>query len=124
MTADTARQQGQIYEQIAEKWLRRRGLQPVFRNYHCRGGELDLVMKSRDQLVVVEVKYRRSGALVSGAESLTPAKQKRITRTAMHLLQRNPQFSNLAVRFDLVSVTGDGPGRRLEWIRDAFRPAL
>lgn len=124
MTAATARHKGQLIERIAESWLRRRGLKLLFRNYHCRSGELDLVMRAHDQLIIIEVKYRRHGALVSAAESLTPSKQKRLALTTMHLMQRNPQLSKLAVRFDLVAVTGSDNDRHVEWIRDAFRPAL
>lgn len=124
MSAATARHRGQLVERTAETWLKRQGLKPVLRNYHCRAGELDLVMQKGDQLVIVEVKHRRHGALVSGAESITLSKQKKMTLTTMHLLQRHPELSELAVRFDLVAVTGSGGDQQVEWIRDAFRPGL
>jgi putative endonuclease len=54
------RQQGQRWEQVAEKMLRRRGLRPVARNYHCRCGEIDLIMLDTSVLVFVEVRYRHS----------------------------------------------------------------
>lgn len=72
----------------------------------------------------MEVKYRQSGALVSGAESLTINKQKRIARTTLHFLQRHETLADQAVRFDLVAVTGKETTRSFEWIRDAFRTAL
>lgn len=89
-------------------------------------------MQCEAQLIVVEVKFRRRGALVSGAESVTPSKQRRIALTTLHMLQRHPHLSELAIRFDLLSftgdvtedVTGDANGLQVEWIRDAFRPAL
>lgn len=124
MTAATARSTGKRIEKMAAVWLRRRGLTQVFSNYQCRVGELDLVMQSRNHLVIVEVKYRRSGALVSGAESVTPSKQKRLALTTLHMLQRHPHLSGLAVRFDLLSVTENKGRMQVEWMRDAFRPAL
>lgn len=124
MSATEARRTGQKIEKLAENWLRQRGLTSVLRNYVCRAGELDLVMQSQDQLVIIEVKFRRRGALVSGAEAVTLAKQKRIALTTLHLLQRHPRLSVQPVRFDLISVTEADGCKEVEWIRDAFRPAL
>ncbi|HET6592353.1 MAG TPA: YraN family protein, partial [Xanthomonadales bacterium] len=45
---------------MAEKMLRGRGLRPVARNYHCRCGEIDLIMLDASVLVFVEVRYRHS----------------------------------------------------------------
>ena len=38
--------------------MQARGLQPVTRNYRCRGGEIDLIMRQGETLVFVEVRYR------------------------------------------------------------------
>lgn len=115
---------GQRVERMAERWLADRGLKPIARNYRCRGGELDLVMQCGDTLAIIEVKYRRPGAQVSALEALPPAKQRRIALTTLHFLQRHHQLAGLAVRFDLLAVTGRGPQREINWLRDAFRPAL
>lgn len=96
----------------------------MLRNYSCRAGELDLVMADNETVAIIEVKARRSGALVSGPESVTPRKQKRIVLAALHMLQHHRELSQCAVRFDVVTVSLD-PGRHsVDWIRDAFRAAL
>lgn len=115
---------GSKVERQAERWLTRRGLELVARNYRCRAGELDLVMRSAEMLAIVEVKYRRPGAQVCALEALPPAKQRRIGITTLHFLQHHRELAGLAVRFDVVAVTGNGPQRTVEWLRDAFRPAL
>lgn len=109
---------------MAEQWLRHRGLTPVYKNYQCRAGELDLVMNDGKTLVIVEVKFRRSGALVSGPESVTARKQKRLALATMHLLQRHRELAQHPIRFDVVAITKETENFALDWIRDAFRPAL
>ncbi len=124
MSGPLATLTGQRAERMAEQWLADHGLEPVARNFRCRGGELDLVMRCCDTLAIIEVKYRRPGALVTALEALPPAKQRRIAKTTLRFLQQNPQLADLAVRFDLLAVTGNGPQQEIKWLRDAFRPAL
>ena len=124
MSGPLATLTGRRVERVAERWLANRGLQPIARNYRCRGGELDLVMQSGDTLAIIEVKYRRPGAQVSALESLSVAKQRRIALTTLHFLQRHQKLARMAVRFDLLAVTGNGRQRKIKWLRDAFRPAL
>lgn len=119
-----ARSKGQESEDLAVRWLEHRGLRLMLRNYTCRCGELDLVMQDQEHLVVVEVKFRGRNALVSGPESVTPTKQARLVRAAMHLLQRHPQLQAQPVRFDVLAITGEEHHRKIDWLRDAFQPRL
>jgi putative endonuclease len=111
---------GQAYEEAAEAYLLKQGLQRVARNYRCRGGEIDLIMRDRDTLAFVEVRYRASGSLVSPLETITPAKQRRIVRTAMMYLQTHRDLASRPCRFDAVAIVGDGDAQRIDWIKDAF----
>jgi len=114
------RQQGRRWEQVAEKMLQARGLRPLFRNYQCRGGEIDLIMLDESVLVFVEVRYRHSDRYGSGADSVTFAKQRRIIGAAKQFLLRHPVHERRPARFDVVSI-GDGTaGVELNWIRGAF----
>lgn len=102
-------------EKVAEDFLRTRGLHYVTRNFRCRHGEIDLVMREGDVLVFVEVRQRAGNAFGGAAASITPAKQRRITAAArFYLAGVNPMPP---CRFDAVLLTGNAP---LEWIRDAF----
>lgn len=109
-------QQGEHYEQLARKYLLAQGLTEVARNYRCRYGELDLIMRDRQSLVIVEVRYRQSAVFGSAAESITVRKQSRIIAATQCYLAANPV--NDAIRFDVVAVTGNN---RLEWIKNAFQ---
>ncbi len=107
---------GQQAEELAWRHLRDHGLQPVTRNYRCRLGELDLIMRDGDQLVFVEVRYRRNTRYGGGAESITAHKQQRVIAAALHYLQAHPGEARHPARFDVVAVQPDG----LDWIPNAF----
>ena len=114
-----AREKGAVAEERALAHLRDRGLSLVTRNWNCRMGELDLIMRDGNELVIVEVRSRANPEFGTAAESITATKCQRITRAARLYLQRNPREAQRPVRFDVVALNGDGEP---EWIRDAFRP--
>ena len=111
---------GQAAEDRALDHLQARGLAPLARNFHCRGGELDLVMLDGGTLVFVEVRSRRSERYGSAAASITPRKQARLTLAARYFLARHPQHAARPCRFDVVTVTGTPAAGRLNWIPNAF----
>ena len=111
---------GRRTEQRAERYLRRRGLATVMRNYARTTGEVDLVMLDGDDLVFVEVRYRGPGAWASAVASVDAAKQRRIARTSEIFRRDHPAHRFRAVRFDVVAATRGNLGLELEWIRNAF----
>ena len=118
--AGQAAARGAAAERLARAWLRRRGLRPVDANYRCRAGEIDLVMRDRDTLVFVEVRYRSRDAFGSAAESVGRVKQRRIVKAASRYLQRHPRWADHVCRFDVISMSGDAANPDIEWIRHAF----
>jgi putative endonuclease len=111
---------GALAEGAALKYLERRGLALVTRNYRCKLGELDLVMEHDDVLVFVEVRLRNNARYGDGRESVTYQKQRKLTLAAGVFLMRHPRFQNSRCRFDVVSVTKRNYRAHCEWIRDAF----
>ncbi|CAJ1886201.1 YraN family protein [Aeromonas jandaei] len=108
---------GQHFELVAERWLQAQGLQPVTRNYRCRGGEIDLIMHQGQTLVFVEVRYRASASHGGAASSVTLAKQRKIMLAARHYLKQHAiNEASQACRFDVIAFEGDQP----DWIRNAF----
>ena len=51
---------GQFAEQKACQFLQQKGLTLIEKNYRCRNGEIDLIMLDKDQLVFVEVRFRKN----------------------------------------------------------------
>lgn len=115
---------GSNAENLALQFLQQKGLTPVQRNFQCRLGELDLIMRDHDCLVVVEVRYRSNRSPVSAGRSVDRRKQQKLIRTAALFLAWNQRFANCPLRFDVVGIDADAHHAiSIEWIRDAFRPA-
>lgn len=110
---------GREWESEALKRLEAAGLKLLDRNYRCRAGELDLVLRDGDSVTFVEVRFRRRADFGSGAESVGHSKRRRLIAAAQHYLQRHPVLADLPCRFDVVAI-GPGANPQIEWIRDAF----
>lgn len=111
----TARQiSGQAAEDEALAWLSKQGMVLVERNFRCKGGEIDLVMRDGDMLVFVEVRKRADGRHGGAAASITAAKQARLIVAAQVFLQRLRMPP--ACRFDVIAFDG----RQMTWLRNAI----
>jgi len=112
--------QGAKAEDLALRHLEAQGLTLVTRNFRCRMGELDLIMRDDGYLVFVEVRSRRYSHYGTPAESVTPAKQQKLLLAAAFYLQR--QTLDLPCRFDVVAILRPASVEpQVEWIRDAFQ---
>ena len=111
---------GKQAEDVALKHLQQKNFRLLQRNFNCKGGELDLVMMDRDELVFVEVRYRHNINYGDGIESINSQKQRKLRIAAETWLQRNHHILFQGCRFDVVSVQGSAPNFEVEWIDDAF----
>lgn len=111
---------GDRFESVAERYLNGRGLATVRRNYSCRAGEIDLVMRDGDTFVFVEVRYRRSRGFGGAAASVTRGKQKKLVATARHYLLSLHRVTEPPCRFDVVALGGDPAKPDIDWIAGAF----
>ena len=107
---------GALAEDAAANFLTGRGLRLLERNYRCRFGEIDLVLRDARTLVFVEVRYRRSHTFGGASESITTNKRRKLLRTARHYMAAHSEFP--ACRFDVVLLNGDTP--ELDWVINAF----
>lgn len=111
---------GQSGERLAEDYLCKRGLKLLTRNYHCRQGEVDLIMELGSEIIFVEVRSRGPGSLAGAAESVTPAKQRKLSLAALHYLDEHKLHQNHC-RFDVVAITVQNNGKaEVEWLTNAF----
>lgn len=93
---------GRQGEAAAVRYLAMNSYTVLSRNVSCRYGELDIVAANADYLVFVEVKTRTANAMVSGAQSVTVHKQKRLVAAAQIYLQQNE--TALQPRFDVIEI--------------------
>ena len=107
---------GRLAEDLAFAYLQARGLVPITRNYRCRLGEIDLIMRDRDSIVFVEVRLRTTGAYASAAESIDPRKQRKIVAAARHFLAGRAEQP---CRFDCVLLARP-QADAITWIKSAF----
>jgi putative endonuclease len=110
---------GRRSERLAERHLRWRGYRIVARNFRATGAEIDLVALDGDTLVFVEVKARRTMSAGTPLAAVDERKQWRLRRAAAVFAARH-RASASPMRFDVVAVSGEGRGRKLEHLRNAF----
>jgi len=112
---------GAAAEQIAVEYLRAQGLEILERNFLRRLGEIDIIARDGDVLVITEVRMRSSDRFGGAVASVGFRKQTRLIRTASLLLQQRRELAKLRVRFDVITVAGVGrETTKVEWIRHAF----
>jgi putative endonuclease len=112
---------GSAAERIAAQFFAANGLTLVERNFRRRLGELDLIARCGDVLVIAEVRTRSSNAYGGAAASIDGLKRRRIVRAAQQLLQQRKDLAALRVRFDVVIVSEPlAVAPRVEWIQHAF----
>ena len=114
------RSTGALFEDIALAHAQRGGLQLIARNFNCRYGELDLVMRDREVIVFLEVRYRRSKGFGGALDSVGAAKRDRLSKAASLFLQANPALGRQPCRFDVMAIGGTPDSPSIDWQRNAF----
>ena len=109
---------GERSEHLAARHLKWRGYKIIARNFRAAGAEIDLIMIDRGTLVFVEVKARMSSGLGPPELAVDHRKQYRIRRAAEAFARHRPE--ERPIRFDVIAISGDGRGCRLEHLKDAF----
>jgi len=90
-------------EEIAVAYLRGKRFVILERNFRCKGGEVDIVARDGRTIVFVEVKSRRSESYGPPQLSVTPFKQRQISKAALTWLAKNHQY-DAAARFDVIAI--------------------
>jgi putative endonuclease len=111
---------GRVGEDLAHRYLRKRGCTIVARRYRppAGGGEIDIVAWHGGKLVFVEVKTRASGEFGAPERAVDEVKQSVLTRTGRDYARR-AGVAWEQVRFDIVSIVLSRPPE-IEWLQDAF----
>lgn len=115
------REFGQKIEEAAARHLKKNGLKLITNNFHCKAGEIDLIMQDSKALVFVEVRYRQHHQYGRGSETVTRSKQQKVIKAALYFLQQEKKYNRMPCRFDVIDVSPDGDRHYFDWIKDAFQ---
>jgi putative endonuclease len=97
-----AYRRGHRSEWLASAALMTKGFRIVARRYKTKLGEIDLVARRGNLVLIVEVKARRT--LIDAMEAIARQSERRIEAAADLWLARQPDYARLSVRFDMVAV--------------------
>jgi putative endonuclease len=117
------RAKGADAERAVADWLAARGVVVLGMNVRVDRFEIDVLVRERDVVAIVEVRARGPGALEAPLDSVSATKQARLRAAAERLwarrFQRDPTVQTL--RFDIAGVRWDEDGgTSVEWVRGAF----
>ncbi|MCL2787531.1 MAG: YraN family protein [Micrococcales bacterium] len=120
--AEGNRQLGLRGEQVAAAFLESWGHEILDRNWRGRDGEIDLVARHGEVLVIVEVKTRSGWGFGAPAAAITQKKYARLRRLAAQWLDEH-EVRVAEVRIDIVGVILTDPPETatIDHIMGAFR---
>lgn len=98
---------GRIGEAEARRRLVQGGYTILAANWRTKQGELDLVARSGERIIFIEVRSRSAasnGRFGTAAESVDPRKQRQVRLLAQKYLQLTHQF-DAPIRFDVIAIT-------------------
>lgn len=113
---------GKSGEELAQAYLRNLGYKIFEVNWTFGKNEIDIIAGKDDELVIVEVKTRRSNHLCEPEASVTKIKQKAIIRAASAYIK----FHNIEyeTRFDVIAIVLTHINYQIKHIERAFYPTL
>lgn len=94
---------GAYGEGLAADYLRNLGMVILHRNWRCDAGELDLVARDGDTLVICEVKTRRSVSHGSPLEAVGRRKIVKLRELALRYVLEQ-RIGPRTIRFDVIGV--------------------
>jgi len=109
------RSKGSTGEELAVRFLRRRGYRILCRNFRTKTGEIDIIARDKKSLVFVEVKLRESTSFGYPSESVGKTKISHIQKSALFYITRYNLF-DIPYRFEVVSILKEGRGYKIDII--------
>ncbi|MCB1453012.1 MAG: YraN family protein [Rhizobiaceae bacterium] len=97
-----AYRRGHRGEWLAALALSLKGFRILARRYRTPAGEIDLIARRGNLVIMVEVKARPT--LLAAMEAINVTAERRIEAAADLWLSRRSDYAKLSVRFDLVAI--------------------
>ena len=112
---------GKLGENLARKFLKKRGYQIQETNFRCRAGEIDIIAQQKDYLAFVEVRTKSNLDFGTPEESITSAKKEKLIASALTYISTHQNLPSLW-RIDVVAIelNQKGKAKRIELIENAI----
>lgn len=110
-------EKGRLGEEIAFKYIVSNGGDVIEKNYRTKMGEIDLIVRTNNELVFVEVKSRSNINYGYPSESVNYKKKRKIINVAKYYILEN-SLDNLSIRFDVIEVYFNE--KKINHIKNAF----
>jgi len=101
---DSKRTIWDIWELVATKYFQKNSYLIIETNYQIKWWEIDIIAKDWEQIVFIEVKYRRWKKFWTPEEALNKTKKKNILYTIKFYCIKN-KLNIDSVRFDFIAIT-------------------
>ena len=82
------RDKGNLYEDLASKYLENLNYKIIERNFYSKFGEIDIIVLKDNRISAIEVKYRKD-PMVSIFETIPYSKITKIEKTLYYYLTKN-----------------------------------
>jgi putative endonuclease len=110
---------GKLAEELAEQFLVQKNYKILAKNYRYQKAEIDIIAEFENQIIIVEVKARKTDAFMLPQEAINKKKIRLIVSAANDFLEQNN--INLETRFDVISVLPNETGKlEINHIENAF----
>ena len=110
---------GKEGEKIAADFLKKNGYRIIETNFRCVLGEIDIIAKDKEELVLLEVKTRKSGEMGYPEQAVGMKKRKKMSQLALWYLQEK-NMMDTPTRFDVVAITISPSESEIKLIKNAF----
>jgi putative endonuclease len=95
---------GKKGEEQAAAALESAGMRIIAKNFRSKEGEVDIIALDGETVVFVEVKAWSVYGIEDLQYTVNIKKQGKIIKTAKYFLSENREYSNMAIRFDVVFI--------------------
>src|SRR4030042_5472976 len=110
---------GKKGEELALRFLKKKGFRIIEKNYVCKMGEMDIIAREKDTLAFIEVKTRTSTLFGPPQLAVNASKQRQLSKVALNYLKEK-HLGDVKARFDVVAILLGHKGEEIELIKDAF----
>jgi putative endonuclease len=111
---------GILGEEKARIFLQNQGYEIIAFNWRYSRSEVDIIAKTGNFVVFVEVKTRSTTVFGEPEDFVSDKKQQMMISAAEIFLEQNPHLSDVEVRFDIVSIILNPFQEQINHFEDAF----